>query len=266
MIQKKNLTISEFSKLTGINRDNLRFYDNAGLLVPEKREANGYRSYSRKQLSSAYLITSLRGIGVGLEEIKRYSQERNPQKMMELFTKQDKYIQEEIARLKETRDIMQLYAQMAERATREEKEKIFLEFKEREDIYLCIEIPEGMDEEEAEKISFDEAWERGVNVVYPLGGIINQDKLTREKKFEVSRFYFRTRRNKNAVKPAGHYVVMYVLSSSWDSPTIIKRLQAFMKKNKLVQSGEIYIEYHLDHVAIQSPEDYCVRIEIPIKN
>lgn len=265
MIQKKNLTISEFSKLTGINRDNLRFYDNAGLLVPEKREANGYRSYSRKQLSSAYLITSLRGIGVGLEEIKKYSQERNPQKMMELFNKQDKLIQEEIARFKETRDIMQVYGQMAKRATLEEKEKIFLEFKEKEEIFLCKEIPEGMDEEEAESISFDYALEKGINIVYPLGVIVNRDKLYNEKEIEVSQYYFKTKRNKNAVKPAGQYLAMYALSSTWNSTTIIKQFLTFMKKNKYVQCGEIYLEYHLDHIAIQSPEDYCIRIEIPVK-
>lgn len=143
MIQKKNLTISEFSKLTGINRDNLRFYDNAGLLVPEKREANGYRSYSRKQLSSAYLITSLRGIGVGLEEIKRYSQERNPQKMMELFNKQDKLIQEEIAQLKETRDIMRVYGQMAKRATLEKKKKSFLNLKKKKKYFYVTKFQKG---------------------------------------------------------------------------------------------------------------------------
>ena len=37
MSQKKQLSILEFSRLTGITRDNLRFYDRIGLLKPEIR-------------------------------------------------------------------------------------------------------------------------------------------------------------------------------------------------------------------------------------
>ena len=60
MSQKKQLSILEFSRLTGITRDNLRFYDRIGLLKPEIRGKNGYRYYTRHQLGSAYLIGSLR--------------------------------------------------------------------------------------------------------------------------------------------------------------------------------------------------------------
>ena len=73
MNQKKQLSILEFSKLTGINRDNLRFYDRIGLLKPEIRGENGYRYYTRRQLGSAYLIGGLRLLGVGIEDIRRYS-------------------------------------------------------------------------------------------------------------------------------------------------------------------------------------------------
>ena len=40
MNQKKKLSILEFSRLTGISRDNLRFYDRIGLLCPEQRGEN----------------------------------------------------------------------------------------------------------------------------------------------------------------------------------------------------------------------------------
>ena len=68
MGQKKNLSILEYSRLTGIKRDNLRFYDRIGLLKPEIRGENGYRYYTRRQLSSAYLISGLRLLGVHSHE------------------------------------------------------------------------------------------------------------------------------------------------------------------------------------------------------
>ena len=67
------MQIKEFSALTGIKRENLRYYDQIGLLSPEFRGKNGYRYYSQNQLTTAYLITSLREIGIGIEEIKDIS-------------------------------------------------------------------------------------------------------------------------------------------------------------------------------------------------
>ena len=108
MNQKKKLSILEFSRLTGISRDNLRFYDRIGLLCPEQRGENNYRYYARHQLNSAYLIGSLRLLEVGLEDIRHYSAGRTPERMLALFARQEERIQAEIARLRETSEIMKL--------------------------------------------------------------------------------------------------------------------------------------------------------------
>lgn len=42
MNQKKQLSILEFSRLTGISRDNLRFYEPHRPLCPEQRGENNY--------------------------------------------------------------------------------------------------------------------------------------------------------------------------------------------------------------------------------
>lgn len=113
MNQKSTMPIREFARLTGIRPANLRFYDQIGLLSPELRGENGYRYYSRRQLSTAYLISDLRDLGVGLEEIKRYAGERSPQQMLALFGEQDKRIQAEMNRLRAMRELMRLRADMA---------------------------------------------------------------------------------------------------------------------------------------------------------
>ena len=116
MNQKKQLSILEFSRLTGISRDNLRFYDRIGLLCPEQRGENNYRYYARSQLNSAYLISSLRLLEVGLEDIRRYSAGRTPERMLAFFAQQEERIQAEIARLRETSEIMKLRASLAQEA------------------------------------------------------------------------------------------------------------------------------------------------------
>ena len=75
MNQKKQLSILEFSRLTGISRDNLRFYDRIGLLCPEQRGENNYRYYARHQLNSAYLIGSLRLLAVSYTHLDVYKRQ-----------------------------------------------------------------------------------------------------------------------------------------------------------------------------------------------
>ena len=78
------MSIKEFSRLTGINRELLRFYDNIGLLTPEYRGENSYRYYGFRQIELANLISGLRSIDVGLEDIKSYLGERSPERKASL--------------------------------------------------------------------------------------------------------------------------------------------------------------------------------------
>lgn len=66
------MTINQFSESSGLTPGTLRFYEHKGVLLPALRTENGYRLYSPDQLQDAYLITSLRQAGIGLEEIRSF--------------------------------------------------------------------------------------------------------------------------------------------------------------------------------------------------
>ena len=53
-------------------RDTLRYYEKQGILVPKKSEKNGYHYYSYAQISSYYFISTFRGLGCSVEDIKEY--------------------------------------------------------------------------------------------------------------------------------------------------------------------------------------------------
>ena len=110
------MTIKEFSHLTGIKKENLRYYNSIGLLEPVSRGENGYRYYSRSQLSKAYLIVSLRKLGVGIDDIKKYINIRTPEEMFSLFKIQKENILEEINKLQSILDIIKLYIESVEEA------------------------------------------------------------------------------------------------------------------------------------------------------
>jgi DNA-binding transcriptional MerR regulator len=66
------LSIQAFSKKTGIPKSTLRFYEEKGLLLPDRNKENGYRLYRQKQVDLARTISSLRLANIPLKDIQRY--------------------------------------------------------------------------------------------------------------------------------------------------------------------------------------------------
>lgn len=64
------VTIGRLAIKHRLSRSTLLYYDRIGLLVPQYREANGYRLYSRSDDEKLAKICLYRRIGISLEEIK----------------------------------------------------------------------------------------------------------------------------------------------------------------------------------------------------
>jgi len=58
------------ARLTGNTLRTVRFYEEAGILQPDRRSAGGHRLFSRRQLDRLQFITDMRATGLSLEEIK----------------------------------------------------------------------------------------------------------------------------------------------------------------------------------------------------
>ena len=63
------MKIKQVEELVGITSKNIRFYENQGLLIPERAE-NGYREYRQKNIDTLKKIKLLRKLGVSVDEIK----------------------------------------------------------------------------------------------------------------------------------------------------------------------------------------------------
>jgi DNA-binding transcriptional MerR regulator len=64
------MLIHELSLKLGITPRSLRFYEEKGLLAPQKHKENGYRTYTDEDAWRVQTIISLREIGMPIEEIK----------------------------------------------------------------------------------------------------------------------------------------------------------------------------------------------------
>ncbi|MGE7110364.1 MerR family transcriptional regulator [Lysinibacillus sp. NPDC047702] len=92
--------IGEFSRINKISQRMLRYYDEKGLLKPEKDETNGYRYYTKEDIAKANKIKLLRKYHFSIDEIKKVLEmdtktlkESYEQKIAELYEKTIEYYQ-----------------------------------------------------------------------------------------------------------------------------------------------------------------------------
>lgn len=72
-IKMNNLIkIKQFSELVGFSIRTLQYYDEIGLLIPEKVDEHGHRYYGDQNFITAFIINSLKQIGMSLKDIRNY--------------------------------------------------------------------------------------------------------------------------------------------------------------------------------------------------
>lgn len=65
------MKINQVEELVGITKKNIRFYEDQGLIRPERNRDNGYREYSLKDVELLNKIKLLRSLDVPIEEIRK---------------------------------------------------------------------------------------------------------------------------------------------------------------------------------------------------
>lgn len=63
-------TVSRLAKMSGVTSRTLRYYDEIGLLKPERISSNGYRIYGQSQVNLLQQILFYRELEISLEDIK----------------------------------------------------------------------------------------------------------------------------------------------------------------------------------------------------
>ena len=65
------VTIKEAALLTGITRQNIRYYEKMGLIYPSREKENQYRKYNKEDIRRLKLIYMFRKLDMPLEEIQQ---------------------------------------------------------------------------------------------------------------------------------------------------------------------------------------------------
>lgn len=103
---KNDYKINEISKLYSIGADALRYYEKLGLLIP-RRDDNGYRMYSLKDIYKLNIIRDLRELDFPMQQIKSYLDHQSVENTLELLYTEQDMIKEQMAKLEATQQIIQ---------------------------------------------------------------------------------------------------------------------------------------------------------------
>jgi len=71
------LTIQDVSRRSGLSEPTLRYYEEVGLIGPIDRDASsGHRRYRDEDLDTVQILACLRGMGMGIEDMRTYQANR----------------------------------------------------------------------------------------------------------------------------------------------------------------------------------------------
>lgn len=106
-----NYTIGEVANLLDTNASTIRYYDKEGLLPTVERDRGGARKFNEEDISFLRLIQCLKASGMPIKDIKQFVDwtldgDETIAQRQQMFHKQKQRVEEEMARLQQTLDMV----------------------------------------------------------------------------------------------------------------------------------------------------------------
>ncbi len=259
------LNISQFSRLSGISRKTLIFYDAQRVFSPAAIAKNRYRRYSLRQLPVANVIVALRAIHVPLEQIKTFLSIRSPKKLIDLCQRQDNALAAEIDKLKQIRTVIQSVKAATESAADAKAGRIGLETLPATRLYMGRPLTSNSEDAINQGLAdfYEQCAQANVPVTNPLGALV---KLNENAPYKPHRFYCPAVGTGSAVitRPRGLYAVGYAHGDYGMLDSMYGKMLRWIQKQGYAAQTDAYEEYVLNEMALANPDYYLTRIAIQV--
>ncbi|WP_300351543.1 MerR family transcriptional regulator [Clostridium sp.] len=273
---KDRLTVGEFAKLKNITAETLRYYDRVGLFKPETIDENtGYRYYSIRQYEKLGTILELRQLGMSIDEIKKYFDNRNLNQSITLLKEKYEELKEKIKELEALEKSTKEKIKHLEFVSKvNESDEIII--KEIEERYIITFDRVGRNDVELSYLCL--GLENELNEIAPIvgtnryGAIIepscNDEDINTCKSFKVF-IFLKSKENINKEKlkiiKGGKYVCMYYKGIIYDVKQKLDKMFEFINKNGYEICGDIIQIIQIDISVTDRSEEELFEIQIPIK-
>ncbi|MCR5757823.1 MAG: MerR family transcriptional regulator [Selenomonas sp.] len=278
MARYMSFHIGEFAKMTGVNKRTLHYYDAEGIFSPDSVEANGYRSYSSRQIYPFYMIRMFRNMGLDLAEIKDYMQGRTPAKYDQLLAEQEEWLNQEIVKLKSMRQMVvnqrHILHKAREVALDKVEEQVFpdrrLHVSEKLRQLFLRQDREGVERQFAAHL-------RGVmdgQILsgYTFGAMVSpEDFMQPGHEQIVSYYYVLTDKSWRHIPPeyrrlrkGGRFLVTYFSGDYMNTADSYARLRKYMQEHHLQPAGFSYEESLIEDMSTADAQDFITSIAVPV--
>lgn len=263
------LTTGEFAKIVGVTKHTLFHYDEIGVFSPELKGENEYRYYSVFQIEPFYVISALKELGMSLKEIKNYLDVRGPEKLIELFDKQEKEIDKKINHLIAIKQLISQKSQ-ATKSLFYMDNKIILKEENKELLIITEALPSTDDRSLAVSYAnhIKNCNRNNITAPYTTGQMISLNNIIKESYVTYSYFHTKISLNCKVVyetysKAKGRYLIAYHTGYNTIDITYKKMLN-FAKENNLKLGEYFFEDAILDELSVNGYENFVVKVSIMI--
>ena len=265
--REKYYRIGEISRLYKISTDILRYYDKIGLMSPDFIGENGYRYYSKKQIWKLNNIRNLRNIGVGLEDIKEFLDERNINSANDIIEFQLEKVEDKIKKLTELKE---------ELTSKLENIEFFKTFKDFNKPVLKF-IPKR--KFLRSKGNFKQDWEIDFELKIlnekteydndfiltnnEIGATLSKENFLKGEYLTFSESFI-INDVKGEIIPEGYFLTIVFKGKYDESYKYYNILKKYIEKKGLVVTGDIHEIYHIEIHITENEDEFITEIQIPV--
>lgn len=265
--REKYYRIGEISRLYKISTDILRYYDKIELMSPDFIGENGYRYYSKKQIWKLNNIRNLRNIGVGLEDIKEFLDERNINSANDIIEFQLEKVEDKIKKLTELKE---------ELTSKLENIEFFKTFKDFNKPVLKF-IPKR--KFLRSKGNFKQDWEIDFELKIlnekteydndfiltnnEIGATLSKENFLKGEYLTFSESFI-INDVKGEIIPEGYFLTIVFKGKYDESYKYYNILKKYIEENNLIVTGDIHEIYHIEIHITENEDEFITEIQIPV--
>lgn len=266
----KFLTTGEFAKLCKVNKQTIFYYDQIGILSPVMKNEKGYRYYSIHQLELFFVIDLLKDLGMSLNDIQQYMQNKSPESFLSIMYRKKEEIVKKRQEIEMKEKMIEAKIAIMEEASHLDFSRITLQRLPEATLYLSRNIQNISDEEFLEVISdfINELQISKLDSGYPIGSITKREQVLKREYANYSYLYIEQPNPKEghpyfrAVK--GDFLIGYHVGSEKTIGDTYRRLFSEMERLGLTLGEHVFEEYIYDTVVRNDKEHYVTKIMMEV--
>lgn len=270
------LSITELAKLRKVTSETLRYYDRIGLMKPVYVDPDTkYRYYSIRQYERLGTIKELRQLGMSIEDVMDYFNDRNLKKSKRILAHHHQLLQEEIRRKMLLSKILSRKLHFLDELSPPPVSDVVFECYFPKRYIITFDEPAGGPREHAYAFTKLEWYldETAPILASDRVGVYADGRLLEKSEDyipSVPMLFVEDGDIQSEYKqeiPAGQYICMYYHDSGLEeyNPSF-ELIKDYLRVHDLEINGRIFQIYKIDVTLTSNPKEALMEIQVPVKN